>query len=115
MGRFVPNVGIAAIPHDPAFVSMVKARGEAVERRARDLALSEATNTGHYAASIKTDVHLDGLGWYARVTAGDWKSWWIEMGTRGPLAGVTDGHAWRHFATPKRRILGRALDAARSL
>lgn len=99
-GRFIPNpVGIKALEFQPGMEYMLKQEAEKVVEAAKQLARSEAYESGDYYNGLRAAAGIETATkkMSARANAFDYKSHWIEWGTA------------RGF--PARHILERAAEA----
>lgn len=111
MARFDPDhSAIARIPHRAEVRDALQAMAERVQARAAQITAAEAVNTGLMAASWRVHAALEGRGWRVRILN-------HARSPEGAPYPVFQEFGWRHHRSgrhiPGKRILGRALDAAR--
>lgn len=100
MARYIPNPTLEArIGASTQLRVVLQRKADAVMNAAKS---SSPVRTAHYINGFKAITFIEDRVWVGRVLNTDFKAWWIEMGTATPLP------------TPKYRVLGRALDVARS-
>ena len=85
-GKFIPNpVGIRAIGMGPKMVATMEEASKLVLQASKELARSEAYETGEYYRGLRNISGYEGTGFKkvaaSRVNAWDFKSHWIEWGT----------------------------------
>lgn len=111
MARFEPDrAGIAAFCRSNGVRDALEAIAEKVQTRAAQITAAEAVDTGLMAASWRVTTFQGPNGWQART----WNSARSPEGAPYPIYveyGYRNSRSGRHIAG--RRILGRALDAAR--
>lgn len=112
MARFdVDHQGIANYLRSDDVRDALEAIAEKVQARAAQITGAEAVDTGLMAASWRVTTIRGPNGWIART----WNSAKSAEGAPYPIYvefGYRNSRSGRHI--PGRRILGRALDAART-
>ena len=106
-GRFVPNpVGIAQLANTTGMMQALQDEAEKIAEAARELARSDAFQTGAYMRSIKGVAGFDKAAktMVGRVNAFDFKAAWIEFGS-------SKIQPARHILTRAAEALGYSLSA----